>query len=91
MLLYAALVTPLTVLAGWLWKLSMEDATTTQVLFVHQWLGTSLAAGFVLLAIWRGTLYVRGQSPRVSYFALASLTMLLLTYQGHLGGGMSFG
>lgn len=92
MLLYAALVTPLTVLFGWLWKMSLElSATENETIFVHQWLGTSLAVGFILLAAWRGTLYVRGKSPSLSYFLPASVVMLLLMYQGHLGGSMVFG
>lgn len=91
MLLYAALVTPLTVLFGWLWKMSMSPAATAnETMFVHQWLGTTLAASFILLALWRGTFHVRGKSPNIVYFLLALLVMLLLMYQGHLGGSMVF-
>jgi uncharacterized membrane protein len=92
MLLYATLITPFTVLFGWLWKGSLEDAAMVkETIFVHQWLGTALAASFILLASWRGTLYVRGKSPNLLYFLLALLVMLLLGYQGHLGGSMVFG
>ena len=91
-LFYAALITPLTVLFGWFWKMSFEEAATAnQTMFVHQWLGTALAAGFIVLAGWRGTHYVRAKSPKALYFLLAFLVMLLLMYQGHLGGSLVFG
>lgn len=90
MLLYAAALTPLTALAGWWWKQSMEGGSV-QILFIHQWLGFSLAASFILLAIWRGRLYARDKSPGVLYFAFAFLLLMLLVYQAHLGGSMSFG
>lgn len=92
MLFYAALITPLTVLFGWLWKTSLEEAATAnETLLVHQWLGTALGICFIMLAGWRGTLYVRGKSPNFLYFLLAFIVMLLLAYQGHLGGSMVFG
>lgn len=91
MLLYAAAVTPFTALAGWWWKQSTEGVGAVQVLFIHQWLGFSLTVSFILLASWRGTLYARDKSPGVLYFAFALLITVLLIYQGHLGGSMSFG
>jgi len=89
MLFYAAAITPLTALFGWLWKNSM--GTTDQVMFIHQWLGISLAVAFIILASWRGTLYSRSKSPGIPYFLLAALIAAALMYQGHLGGSMAFG
>ncbi len=91
MLFYAAALTPFTALFGWLWKTSMGDAATDQVMFIHQWLGISLAAAFIILAGWRWALYSRSQSPGVPYFLLAALIAAALMYQGHLGGSMAFG
>lgn len=91
MLFYAAALTPFTALFGWLWKNSMGNGTMDQVMFIHQWLGISLAAAFIILAGWRWTLYSRSQSPGVPYFLLAALVAAALMYQGHLGGSMAFG
>ena len=91
MLLYAALVTPFTALLGWLWMKSMEDGPPDQIMLIHQWLGVSLAAIFIILASWRGVLYVDGKSPGIPYFLLSMMVIAALIYQGHLGGSMSFG
>lgn len=90
MLFYAAAITPFTALFGWLWKNSMGNETTGQVMFIHQWMGISLAAAFIVLAGWRGVLHARSQSPGVPYFLLAALAAAALVYQGHLGGSMAF-
>ncbi len=91
MLFYAAAITPFTALFGWLWKNSMGTGITDQVMFIHQWLGISLAVAFIILASWRGTLYSRSKSPGIPYFLLAALIAAALMYQGHLGGSMAFG
>jgi uncharacterized membrane protein len=90
-LLYAAAVTPCTALAGWFWKRSVEAALPPEMIAVHQWLGISLAAAFIILAFWRGALHRRGGSPGVAYLLLAALVSGALIYQGHLGGSMTFG
>lgn len=90
-LLYATAVTPGTVAAGWFWKKSIEAALPPDVIAVHQWLGISLAAAFVILAVWRGTIHRRGGSPGLAYLLLAALVSAALVYQGHLGGSMTFG
>jgi uncharacterized membrane protein len=90
-LLYAATITPFTALAGWFWKRSIEAALPPDLIAVHQWLGISLAVAFVALALWRGVLFGRDQSPGVGYFLPAVLLLGALMYQGHLGGGMTFG
>lgn len=64
MLLYAALVTPLTVIAGLVWKYSMDEAGT-RVMFFHQWLGVALGFAFVALAVWRGSFQKSRRSPNL--------------------------
>lgn len=92
MLLYAALITPFTVLAGWFWKNSLEPATLpADVIFIHQWLGTFLSVGFLVLAVWRGRLFMADEKPNIIYFVVAALVVAALMYQGSLGGKMAFG
>jgi uncharacterized membrane protein len=90
-LLFAAAITPGTALAGWFWKRSIEAALPPDIIAIHQWLGISLAVAFVALALWRGVLHRRGESPGFSYLLLATLVLAALLYQGHLGGSMTFG
>lgn len=90
MLVYAAAITPFTVLAGWMWKKSVEAVLPPQIITVHQWLGTSLAVLFVLLAGWRFTIHFKGRTPSISYFVLAFVILIALMYQGSLGGKMVF-
>ena len=90
-LLYAALVTPFTALSGWLWKRSIEAALSPDVIAVHQWLGVWLAFAFPVLVVWRWRFHRRGEGPGLAYLLTASLTMLALVYQGHVGGSMAFG
>jgi uncharacterized membrane protein len=90
-LLYAALVTPLTALAGWFWKRSIEAYLSPDLIAVHMWLGIWLACAFPALVIWRWRFHKRGEGPGLAYFATAALTLLALMYQGHVGGSMAFG
>ena len=90
MLLYAAIVTPFTALAGWLWLRQMPGMDV-RAMWVHQWLGTALAAVLVPLAFWRGRMHVRSRAVSVAYLVVASLLTTALVVQGHLGGSMSFG
>jgi uncharacterized membrane protein len=90
-LLFAAAITPGTALAGWFWKRAIGPALPPDVIAIHQWLGISLAVAFIALALWRGLLHRRGESPGLSYLLLATLVMAALLYQGHLGGSMTFG
>ena len=52
MLAYGAIVTPLTVAAGWLWLRSMPPMDVPEMT-LHKWLGTELAIVFIALA-WCG-------------------------------------
>lgn len=90
MLVYAAAITPFTVLAGWLWKGSVEAMLPPGAITVHQWLGTSLAALFLLLAGWRFVIHSHHRTPTASYFFLALVILAALVYQGSLGGKLVF-
>jgi uncharacterized membrane protein len=88
-LLLAACLTPVTILFGWLWMGSMADMDHWQMP-VHKWLGTSLGAALIVLAIWRGWLYRRERGPGWSYAAVAAVLLLAFAAQGDLGASMSF-
>ena len=90
--LYAAVITPFTVLAGWWWKTAAQtDADHAIVMIVHQWLGSAAALLFIVLAMWRWRIYKHDLPPTMKYMAFASILFLALVYQGSLGGGMAFG
>jgi len=91
MVLYAAVVTPLTAAAGWWWKHAVGSALPANLITVHQWLGTSAAVLFVVLALWRWSIHKRGVPPGFAYLACALIAVLVLVYQGSLGGKMLFG
>ena len=91
MVLYAAVITPLTAAAGWWWKSKAAGGLPPEVIAVHQWLGTALAVAFIVLAIWRWRIYRRNISPSWGYMGFALLVVLALVYQGSLGGLMAFG
>lgn len=89
-LLLAAVLTPFTALAGWLWMRSMDHPGHWQMP-IHMWLGIALAALLLPLAAWRGWMYRRERSPGWSYAVAAAILLAGLTYQGELGASMSFG
>ncbi|HEY2232102.1 MAG TPA: cupredoxin family copper-binding protein [Candidatus Angelobacter sp.] len=91
MVLYAAIITPLTGAAGWWWKIKSAGTLPPELIAVHQWLGTSLAVLFIVLAVWRWRLYRQNAVPTLAYLALAVVAVLALVYQGSLGGAMVFG
>jgi len=91
MVLYVAAITPLTVLAGWWWKHAAGPDLPPKLILVHQWLGTSAAVLFVVLAFWRWRIHKQGIPPSIGYLALAFIAVLALIYQGSLGGAMVFG
>ena len=88
-LLMAACLTPVTVVLGWFWMKSMEMEDWEMP--YHKWLGISLGAGLILVTIWRGVLYRRGQRPGWSYGVVGLVVLAALSVQGDLGGAMSFG
>jgi len=91
MVLYAAIITPLTGLAGWWWKSQAAGALPPNLITVHQWLGTSLVVVFALLAMWRWRIQKQGGVPTIGYLIFTGIVVLALIYQGSLGGAMVFG
>ena len=91
----AAVVTPFTALAGWLWLDDMGGHG--QAIKVHEWLGTILAVLVVGLALWRWSERRRearadaNPGPRPAYLIAAATLLLAVAAQGHIGGMMSFG
>jgi plastocyanin/uncharacterized membrane protein len=91
MVLYEAIITPLTGLAGWWWKFQTAAALPSNLIAVHQWLGTSLVVLIVVLAVWRRRIHKKNATPTIPYLLFAGVVMLALVYQGSLGGLMVFG
>lgn len=91
MMIYEAIITPLTVIAGWWWKISEGDPMHAGLIEVHQWLGTAAALLFIVLAFWRWTFHKRTIPPAWTYFVVAFISVMALVYQGSLGGAMVFG
>ena len=94
MLFFGAAATPFTALAGWMWANEIKrltDGDPASMLDVHQWLGTGLFVGFLIMALWRGWLFVRERKPGIIYFAAAAAIVAALMYQGYLGGKMTMG
>ena len=90
MLLFAAVLTPFTALAGWLWLRQMPGMDI-RPMWIHQWLGTALAVALVPFALWRGRLHVRSRPASTAYLTATAVLTAALVVQGHLGGIMSFG
>jgi uncharacterized membrane protein len=91
MVLYAAAVTPLTVLSGLWWKHGEKDMLPPKLIAEHQWLGIGLAVCFVVLAVWRFGIYKRNVPPSVAYLILGIVLVAALVVQGALGGQMLLG
>lgn len=88
-LLFAACITPLTVLFGWLWFASMHEAPGWRMVY-HQWLGTALGVLLIPAAIWRGRLFARSRKPGLLYALFALVLLTGIAAQGDLGASMSF-
>ena len=91
MVLYAAVITPLTAAAGWWWKITLGSDLPAKLITVHQWLGTATAGLFVMLAIWRWRIHTRDAAPNFAYLTFMLIVVLAVVYQGSLGGRMVFG
>lgn len=89
MLLFAAVISPFTALAGWLWYREVGDMGHWQMP-VHKWMGLSLAIALVPLAVWRGRLHKRGKDPSLRFLIVASVVLAGMVMQGHFGATMSF-
>jgi plastocyanin/uncharacterized membrane protein len=91
MILYEAMLTPFTVAAGWWWRHQVGADLPQKLIAIHQWLGSTAALLFIILAVWRWNIHRREISPSIGYLALATAAVLALVYQGSLGGAMVFG
>lgn len=91
MMVYEAAITPITAIAGWWWKSTEANQLPSQLIAVHQWLGTAAALLFILLATWRWRFHARAVAPSWTYLAFTFVALMALVYQGSLGGAMVFG
>lgn len=91
MMFYEAMITPLTVAAGWWWRHSTLPSLPHNLITIHQWLGSFAAVAFIGLAAWRWRIQTAERSPGAVYFTFAVILLLALVYQGSLGGAMVFG
>lgn len=89
-LLFATIASPITAATGWLWLNDMEgmDGTT---MAVHKWLGTTMPVLLFALSAWRYRLHANDRATPYSYVAAASVVLLAMIVQGHLGATMTFG
>lgn len=87
-LFYAAIVTPLTAISGWLFWMSDDNGVTGMT--IHKWLGTAMVILLFGLSMWRWNLQRRKQWPTTAYFIVSAVLVAVLTYQGHLGGVQVF-
>jgi uncharacterized membrane protein len=87
-LLYATIMTPLTVISGWLFW--MKDDNGVAGMTVHKWLGTVLIIPLVGLFVWRWQIHRQHREVSAAYFVLAVAIIILLVVQGYLGGEQVF-
>ena len=89
-LLAAAITVPLAIATGlgaWRWQL--EGATLKGNLQLHLIFALSSAALIIGLCWLRSRLRARNQLPRLPYFLIVALGVLMVTLTGHLGGILS--
>ena len=86
----AAITVPLAIATGlgaWHWQL--EGATLKGNLRLHLICALVSAALVVGLCLKRSRLQAKGECPRVPYFAVVVLALIMITLTGHLGGILS--
>jgi uncharacterized membrane protein len=89
-LLAAAISIPFTIATGLAaWQFQLEGATLKGNLRLH--LVFAITTGTIILFLfWRRfVLRKNGEPPRLGYFALLGLGLLMITVTGHLGGILS--
>ena len=91
-LFFGAVATPVTALTGWLWMSDLRSSGFhDDNLVVHQWLGVTLVGGFLITAIWRARLFKSMTKPGAAYLVFTGAAVIVLLYQGFLGGKMTLG
>ena len=86
----AALTVPLAIATGlgaWQWQL--EGATLKGNLLLHLICALTSALLVFFLTWMRTRLRTKGISPRITYFAVTGLALMMITLTGHLGGILS--
>jgi uncharacterized membrane protein len=89
-LLGAALALPVTIATGlgaWQWQL--EGAALKGNLLLHLICALVSASLIFILAWMRFRLRAKNVSPRLAYFAVTGLALMMITLTGHLGGILS--
>jgi hypothetical protein len=81
---------PLAIVTGlgaWRWQL--EGGTLKGNLRLHLICALTSASLIFVLCWMRSRLRTRGISPRIAYFAVIGLALMMITLTGHLGGILS--
>src|SRR5438034_10779642 len=89
-LLGAALTLPLAIATGlgaWRWQL--EGATLKGNLLLHMICALTSALLIFFLSWMRTRLHTKGISPRIGYWTVTVIALLVITLTGHLGGILS--
>ena len=87
-LCFAAIITPLTAISGWLFW--MKDDVGITGMTIHKWLGTALAMVLLCFIAWRWSFFKSNRWPSLFYLLVALAVVGAVVYQGHLGGDQSF-
>src|SRR5204863_3125596 len=89
-LIGAALTVPLAIATGlgaWRWQL--EGAALKGNLRLHVICALTSALLIFFLCWMRARLHAKGISPRIAYFSVTVLALMMITLTGHLGGILS--
>lgn len=84
-LVYAAAITPFTVLAGYLWWDSFLLLNDQRRAMPHLWLGVGLAAVLVPMAVWRGRMLGRERLPGLAYLLAGAIVFGGSVLQSNMG------
>ena len=81
---YAAAITPITALSGYLWWDSLPYVYQRWMI-AHVWLRVGLAVVLPPLAIWRGRIHWREQLPGIPYLLAGIIVFGGSVFQGNMG------